>query len=73
LDGNLKEIVKKLRKWAGDTNFPAKPQNSGPDVLKAISTLNQFIENKYKIKKMDDPIARKLKGFYALNKHATPP
>ena len=40
-----------------DEDFPAEPQPSRQDVLKATSTLSKFIE------KMDDPIARKLKGL----------
>ena len=40
-----------------DEDFPAEPQSSQQDVLKATSTLSKFIE------KMDDPIARKLKGL----------
>ena len=40
-----------------DEDFPAEPQPSRQDVLKATSTLSKFIE------KMDDPIARKIKGL----------
>ena len=40
-----------------DEDFPAEPQPSRQDILKATSTVSKFIE------KMDDPIARKLEGL----------
>ena len=40
-----------------DEDFPAEPQPSRQDILKATSTLTRFVE------KMDDPIARKLEGL----------
>lgn len=40
-----------------DEDFPAEPQPSRQDILKASSTISKFIEN------MDDPIARKLEGL----------
>jgi hypothetical protein len=40
-----------------DEDFPAEPQPSRQDVLKATSTLSKYIE------KMDDPTARKLEGL----------
>ena len=40
-----------------DEDFPAEPQPSQQDILKATSTVCRFIEG------MDDPIARKLEGL----------
>ena len=54
-------------KWGRDDvdkDFPAEPQPSRQEVLKA-NTLNKFIE------KVDDPIARKLKGLLGSLKCST--